>query len=132
MVEYDRKSGNFEVTDLGRIASTYGITHRTIATYNELLNPTMSEIELCRLLSLSDEFKSIPVRQDEKEELAKLLDRVKIPIKGGWEDPSAKINVLLQAHISQLKPKSPFSLTSDMNTITKVRLSSTISLHFSF
>ena len=39
----------------------------------------------------------------EKQELAKLLERVPIPVKEGIEDPVAKINVLLQAYISQLK-----------------------------
>ncbi|KAK8609364.1 hypothetical protein V6N13_061813 [Hibiscus sabdariffa] len=63
----------------------------------------MGDIELCRLFSLSEEFKYVTVRQDEKMELAKLLDRVPIPITESLEEPSAKINVLLQAYISQLK-----------------------------
>ncbi|KAJ9550083.1 hypothetical protein OSB04_022626 [Centaurea solstitialis] len=118
LVKYDRKSGYFQVTDLGRIASYYYITHGTIATYNEHLKPTMSDIELCRLFSLSEEFKYVSVRQDEKMELAKLLDRVPIPIKESLEEPSAKINVLLQAYISQLKLEG-LSLTSDMVFITQ-------------
>jgi pre-mRNA-splicing helicase BRR2 len=32
-----------------------------------------------------------------------LLERVPIPVKEGVEEPAAKINVLLQAYISQLK-----------------------------
>jgi pre-mRNA-splicing helicase BRR2 len=36
-------------------------------------------------------------------ELAKLLERVPIPVKESVEEPAAKINVLLQAYISQLK-----------------------------
>ena len=36
----------------------------------------------------------------EKMGLAKLLDYVPIPIKESLEEPSAKINVLLQAYIS--------------------------------
>ncbi|CAM9002212.1 unnamed protein product [Rhodiola kirilowii] len=118
LVKYDRKSGYFQVTDLGRIASYYYITHGTIATYNEHLKPTMGDIELCRLFSLSEEFKYVTVRQDEKMELAKLLDRVPIPIKESLEEPSAKINVLLQAYISQLKLEG-LSLTSDMVYITQ-------------
>ncbi|PSR99459.1 DExH-box ATP-dependent RNA helicase [Actinidia chinensis var. chinensis] len=118
LVKYDRKSGYFQVTDLGRIASYYYITHGTISTYNEHLKPTMGDIELCRLFSLSDEFKYVTVRQDEKMELAKLLDRVPIPIKESLEEPSAKINVLLQAYISQLKLEG-LSLTSDMVFITQ-------------
>ncbi|CAH2036677.1 unnamed protein product [Thlaspi arvense] len=118
LVKYDRKSGYFQVTDLGRIASYYYITHGTIATYNEHLKPTMGDIDLYRLFSLSEEFKYVTVRQDEKMELAKLLDRVPIPIKETLEEPSAKINVLLQAYISQLKLEG-LSLTSDMVYITQ-------------
>ena len=36
-------------------------------------------------------------------ELAKLLERVPIPIKESVDEPAAKINVLLQAYISNLK-----------------------------
>uniref|UniRef100_A0A803P6U2 RNA helicase n=1 Tax=Cannabis sativa TaxID=3483 RepID=A0A803P6U2_CANSA len=118
LIKYDRKSGYFQVTDLGRIASYYYITHGTIAAYNEHLKPTMGDTELCRLFSLSEEFKYVSVRQDEKMELAKLLDRVPIPVKESLEEPSAKINVLLQAYISQLKLEG-LSLTSDMVYITQ-------------
>nr|XP_023887210.1 DExH-box ATP-dependent RNA helicase DExH12-like [Quercus suber]XP_023887211.1 DExH-box ATP-dependent RNA helicase DExH12-like [Quercus suber]XP_023887212.1 DExH-box ATP-dependent RNA helicase DExH12-like [Quercus suber]XP_023887213.1 DExH-box ATP-dependent RNA helicase DExH12-like [Quercus suber] len=118
LVKYDRKSGYFQVTDLGCIASYFYITHGTISTYNEHLKPTMGDIELCRLFSLSEEFKYVTVRQDEKMELAKLLDRVPIPIKESLEEPSAKINVLLQAYISQLRLEG-LSLTSDMVFITQ-------------
>ncbi|KAJ3695012.1 hypothetical protein LUZ60_000389 [Juncus effusus] len=113
LIKYDRKSGYFQSTDLGRISSYYYITHGTISTYNEYLKPTMSDIELCRLFSLSEEFKYVSVRQDEKMELAKLLDRVPIPVKESLEEPSAKINVLLQAYISRLRLEG-LSLTSDM------------------
>ncbi|KQJ92834.1 DExH-box ATP-dependent RNA helicase DExH12 [Brachypodium distachyon] len=113
LIKYDRKTGYFQVTDLGRIASYYYISHGTISTYNEYLKPTMGDIELCRLFSLSEEFKYVSVRQDEKMELAKLLDRVPIPVKESLEEPSAKINVLLQAYISRLKLEG-LSLGSDM------------------
>ncbi|KAF3629041.1 U5 small nuclear ribonucleoprotein kDa helicase [Capsicum annuum] len=98
--------------------SCYYITHGTISTYNEHLKPTMGDIEFCRLFSLSEEFKCVTVRQDERIELAKLLDRVPIPIKESLEEPSAKINVLLQAYISQLKLEG-LSLAADMVYITQ-------------
>jgi len=88
------------VTDLGRIASYYYIAHGFISTYNEHLKPTMGDIELCQLFLFNEEFKYVRVRQDEKMGLAKLLDYVPIPIKESLEEPSAKINVLLQAYIS--------------------------------
>ena len=56
--------------------------------------------------------------QEEKLELMKLLERVPIPIKESIEEPSAKVNVLLQAYISQLKLEG-FALVSDMVFITQ-------------
>ncbi|KAL5573694.1 hypothetical protein UlMin_023291 [Ulmus minor] len=121
LIKYDRKSGYFQVTDLGRIASYYYITHGTISTYNEHLKPTMGDTELCRLFSLSEEFKYVTMQKDEKMELAKLLDCVPIPIKESLEEPSAKINVLLHAYISQLMLKG-LSLTYDLVYITQIFL----------
>ncbi|WAR22369.1 U520-like protein [Mya arenaria] len=118
LIKYDKKSGHFQVTELGRIASHYYLTHETIATYNQLLKPTLSEIELFRVFSLSSEFKYIAVREEEKLELLKLLERVPIPIKESIEEPSAKVNVLLQAYISQLKLEG-FALMSDMVYVTQ-------------
>ncbi|KAI8036698.1 hypothetical protein M5D96_010499 [Drosophila gunungcola] len=102
LVKYDRKTGHFQVTDLGRIASHYYLTHETMLTYNQLLKQTLSEIEL----------------EEEKLELQKLMERVPIPIKESIEEHSAKVNVLLQAYISQLKLEG-FALMSDMVFITQ-------------
>ncbi|KDR19736.1 putative U5 small nuclear ribonucleoprotein 200 kDa helicase [Zootermopsis nevadensis] len=118
LVKYDRKTGHFQVTELGRISSHYYCTHDTMATYNQLLKPTLSEIELFRVFSLSGEFRNITVREEEKLELQKLMDRVPIPIKESIEEPSAKVNVLLQAYISQLKLEG-FALMSDMVYVTQ-------------
>lgn len=52
-----------QVTELGRIASHYYCTFETIATYNQLLKPTLSEIELFRVFTLSGEFRQIAVRE---------------------------------------------------------------------
>lgn len=113
LIRYDRKSGAFQSTALGRVASHYYVSHTTMATYNEYLKPTLGDIELFRLFSLSGEFKNIVVRSEEKEELRKLLERVPIPVKESMEEPSAKVNVLLQAYISNLKLEG-FALTADM------------------
>ena len=118
LIRYDRKTGNFQATEYGRIASHYYCTHDTIAMYNQLLKPTLSEIDLFRIFSLSSEFRHITVREEEKVELQKLLERVPIPVKESIDEPSAKINVLLQAYISQLKLDG-FALMSDMVYITQ-------------
>jgi hypothetical protein len=54
---YDRRTGNLQATDLGRIASHYYVTHTTLAAFNDHLKPTMTDIELLRLFALADEFK---------------------------------------------------------------------------
>ncbi|XP_063432226.1 U5 small nuclear ribonucleoprotein 200 kDa helicase-like [Mytilus trossulus] len=118
LIKYDKKTGQFLSTELGRIASHYYLTNETVSTYNQLLKPTLSEIELFRVFSLSSEFKYIAVREEEKLELLKLLERVPIPIKESIEESSAKVNVLLQAYISQLKLEG-FALMSDMVFITQ-------------
>ena len=80
-IRYDRRSGALQGTDLGRIASTYYVSHGTLMAFNQHLKPTMGDIELCRLFSLAEEFKYISVREEEKMELAKLAERVPIPVK---------------------------------------------------
>ncbi|KAJ1655811.1 Pre-mRNA-splicing helicase BRR2 [Dispira simplex] len=118
LIKYDKRTGRFQVTDLGRISSHYYITHTSMATYDRYMRPTMSQIELFRLFAHSEEFKFIPVREEEKLELAKLLERVPIPVKETIDEPIAKINVLLQAYISQLKLEG-FALVSDMVYVTQ-------------
>ena len=113
LARYDRRTGVFQPTALGRVASHYYVVHSTIATFNEFLKPTLSDIELFRLFSLAAEFRNIVVRQEEKEELRKLADKVPIPIKESLEEPSAKVNVLLQAYVSNLRLEG-FALAADM------------------
>jgi pre-mRNA-splicing helicase BRR2 len=100
------------------VAAHYYVTHRSMATYNEHLKPSMSDIELLRLFSLSAEFRYMSVRQEERVELAKLLLRVPVPVKEGVDEHTAKVNVLLQAHISRL-PLEHSALVADMVYVTQ-------------
>ncbi|RNA15787.1 U5 small nuclear ribonucleo helicase -like protein [Brachionus plicatilis] len=118
LVRYERKTGMFQSTELGRIASHYYCTNESMQVYNVLLKATLSEIELFRVFSLSSEFKHLSVREEEKLELSKLLERVPVPIKDSIDESSAKCNVLLQAYISQLKLDG-YALMSDMVFITQ-------------
>ena len=118
LIKYDEKSGKVQATELGRIASHYYITHRSMDTYNTLIQPSISTIDLFRVFSLSSEFKYIPVRRDEKLELAKLLAKVPIPVKESIEEPHCKINVLLQAYISRLSLNG-LALMADMVYVTQ-------------
>jgi len=116
LIRYDRRSGSLQATPLGRVSSHYYISHESMAVYNQHLKPTMTDIELLRLFSLSGEFKHITVREEEKLELHKLANRVPIPVKESMDEPSAKVNVLLQAYISRLTLEG-FALTADMTFI---------------
>lgn len=55
----------------------------------------MNTIDLFRLFALSKEFQYIPIRENEKLELIKFVERVPIPVKGSLDEPSTKINILL-------------------------------------
>ncbi|KAG5352316.1 hypothetical protein C0989_002851 [Termitomyces sp. Mn162] len=113
LVKYERATGRFQSLELGRIASHYYVGYESMRVYNGHLRPTMGVLELCRVFALSAEFRLLPVRQEEKMELAKLIERVPIPVKESVEEPAAKINVLLQAYISRLKLDG-FVLLADM------------------
>ncbi|OLL21933.1 Pre-mRNA-splicing factor brr2 [Neolecta irregularis DAH-3] len=135
LLVYNEKTGRFQSTELGRIAAHYYINHDSMLAYAKSFRPKrigrgpedphvpqevpfMSFIELFRIFSESAEFKYIPVREDEKMELAKLIERVPIPVEKGVDDPKAKINVLLQAYISRLKLEG-FALVADMVYVTQ-------------
>lgn len=61
LLKYERSSGRFQSTELGRIASYYYVTYSSMMTYNQHLRPTMSTLELFRVFALSNEFKLLPV-----------------------------------------------------------------------
>ncbi|GAK66043.1 sec63-domain-containing protein [Moesziomyces antarcticus] len=118
LLRYERRSGNFVSNELGRIASHYYITHDSMATYHQQIKPQLGLIELFRVFALSNEFRHQVVRQDEKLEVAKLLERVPVPVKESADDPIAKVNVLLQSWISQLRLDG-YVLAADMVYITQ-------------
>lgn len=72
LINYDRQSGSFQITDIGRVAALYYVTYKSMSTYNEHLRPSMSDIELFRLFCMSSEFKHMSVRAEEKLELEKV------------------------------------------------------------
>ncbi|KAJ3372967.1 DEIH-box ATPase [Allomyces arbusculus] len=118
LVKYDRRTGKVVSTELGRIAAHYYISYPSMALYHQQLRPQSTLIDVFRVFSLSHEFKYIPVREEEKLELQKLNERIPIPIKESPDEPTAKVNILLQAHISQLKLEG-FSLMADMVHVTQ-------------
>lgn len=118
LIKYEKKTGVFQVSFLGKIASHYYIKYPSIATYNENIKANMSIIDLFKVFSLSNEFKYIPIREEEKLELQKIVEKVPLPIKGSYDDASTKINVLLQAFISRIKLDG-FAINADMVYVTQ-------------
>jgi len=66
LIRYDRRSGVFQTNELGRIASGFYVSHTSMGTYNQQLKSATGYIELFRIFSLSEEFKNVPVRAEEK------------------------------------------------------------------
>jgi len=103
---------------IGKVASHYYIKHNSMSVYNENLKPYMNIIDVLRLFALSKEFQFIPIRENEKIEIQKLIDKVPIPVKGSLDETATKINILLQANISRFKLEG-YDLNSDMVYVTQ-------------
>ncbi|KAK7061615.1 putative helicase mug81 [Favolaschia claudopus] len=136
MIIFDRSSGDFTITDLGRIAAKYYIRYASIEIFNKEFRQKMSEADVLGMLSMSTEFDQIQVRESELKELKLLLDVVPCDVKGvtniseaqgtnkpprdNSKDPvndfevssQGKVNILLQAVISR-QPVEDFALVSD-------------------
>ncbi|CAI1964349.1 hypothetical protein SEUBUCD650_0E02620 [Saccharomyces eubayanus] len=113
LVLYDAENDIIEATDLGSIASAFYINHTSMNIYNTELDEYTTQIDLFRIFAMSEEFKYISVRYEEKKELKQLLERTPIPIREDINNHLAKVNVLLQSYFSQLKFEG-FALNSDM------------------
>jgi len=113
LIKYDYQNDIVIPTDLGKVASFFYISYQSVKEYDKKLNPYMSEIGLFQVFAGSEEFKYLHVRDEEKDELKKLMDNAPIPINEPPEDSLAKVNVLLQAYISRLSLDG-FALTADM------------------
>jgi pre-mRNA-splicing helicase BRR2 len=113
MVKYDKVSGSLSSTAIGKIAAFFYINHESMQVYCDNLKPHMNMIDIFRLFSLSKEFAFIPIRENEKLELQKFIEKVPIPIKGTLDEPSTKVNILLQSYISRFKLEG-YDINSDM------------------
>lgn len=113
MMRFDEKSGNFYVTDLGRVASHFYIQYTSVETYNNMLKRHMNESELINLVAHSSEFENIMVREEEQQELENLRHSVcPLDVRGGSEDKIGKIIILIQVYISRAGLDG-FSLIAD-------------------
>ncbi|OQR84785.1 hypothetical protein ACHHYP_12807 [Achlya hypogyna] len=119
MIRFDQSRGEFALTNLGRVASHYYITHGTIETFNDLLARDMDDATVLNVICSSTEFEQVKVRDDELAELDKMKRTCKIPVKGD-NTSSGKANILLQAYISNASQRlASFTLISDTNYVAQ-------------
>lgn len=119
MIKFDPDLGTLVPTDLGRIASKYYIRNASIEIFNKMFRPRMSEADVLALLSSSVEFNQISVRENEVEELTKLIENVApCQVTGGTDTSAGKVNVLLQSYISKAYIDD-FALVSDSGYVSQ-------------
>lgn len=76
MIQYDDTIGTLVSNELGQIASRYYLRSASVAVFNSLFRPTMTEADLLGLLAKSTEFQQVAVRDSEAEELKMLIENV--------------------------------------------------------
>uniref|UniRef100_A0A2Z5TZE8 U5 small nuclear ribonucleoprotein 200 kDa helicase n=1 Tax=Reticulitermes speratus TaxID=60591 RepID=A0A2Z5TZE8_9NEOP len=119
MVRFEPRTGDLNVTDLGRTASHFYIKYATVEVFNDHMEDVMTECDILSMMSLSQEFEQLKVRDDELEELDCLTSLYcRVGVKGGSENVYGKVNILLQTFLSHGQVNS-FSLMSDQAYVTQ-------------
>lgn len=119
MIRYNERTGDLNITDLGRTASHFYIKYDTVEVFNEMLQPVMNEAQVLDMMANAHEFQQLKVRDDEMDELDDLnRESCQVPVKGGSENLNGKVNILMQTYLSRGFVKS-FSLISDLSYINQ-------------
>ncbi|RKP15069.1 Sec63 Brl domain-containing protein [Piptocephalis cylindrospora] len=119
MIQYDRRSGRIRPTDLGRIGAQYYCSPGTMARFARMgLGGDIGWMELLRTFAGADEFLGLGIRPEEKMEVARLTERVPIPIREALAQGSVKVNILLQAYIGRL-PLEGSALAADRSYVVQ-------------
>lgn len=63
MLRFDRRSGNLAVTDLGRAASHFYISHESVFRFNGVMMPTLTEAAALNTICLASEFDQVKVEK---------------------------------------------------------------------
>lgn len=117
-MRYDAKSGALHMTELGRIASHFYISHSSINTINDNLKSVMTIQEVFLLIAECSEFESLKVRDEEMPDLEKLREnacRVPLSAKEGGNKAAlgnreSKVQVLIQVcTVHPLQPHQTFA-----------------------
>jgi len=126
MLRFNFDTHNMNTTDTGIVASHYYVKYASLELYNELVHPAMSEADCFDVVSRSSEFENVQAREEENQELLKLLTNA-CPIKiktqiiegeGVIIDQIAKVNILLQSYISRADIDG-FALVADSHHVVQ-------------
>ncbi|ODV57948.1 RNA helicase, partial [Ascoidea rubescens DSM 1968] len=119
MIVFDEKSGSFISKDLGRVASDFYLLNDSIEIFNQMLNPNATEADVLSMITMSSEFDNIKFREEEANELTKLLEKdVYCQIASTPDSSQSKTNILLQAFISKASIQDS-ALISDCNYVSQ-------------
>ena len=106
------------------IAAYYNINYRTIEFFSKTLKVKTKIKSLLDIFSSAAEFEHIPICYHEKQVLKQLSQRLpsRIYPKSKYNNPNAKTNVLIQAHLSRLPLSAELQKDTNEILITAVRL----------
>ena len=99
----DEDGGRVEPTSLGRIASYYYLSYRTLELFRDRLHHDTSLEELLSTLSDAHEYSELPVRHNEDLLNAELAKSCLFPVNPySYDSSHTKAHLLFQAHFSRL------------------------------
>eukprot|EP00743_Colponemidia_sp_Colp-15_P009223 GILK01010071.1.p1 GENE.GILK01010071.1~~GILK01010071.1.p1 ORF type:complete len:1391 (-),score=337.99 GILK01010071.1:97-4269(-) len=88
---------------LGRIASFYYLSHRTVKIFSDRIRPELSWNDLLCIISGAAEFDELPVRHNEDQINAELATMVPLSVDMRTvDDPHTKAHLLFQAHFHRI------------------------------
>ncbi|KAJ2112563.1 Pre-mRNA-splicing helicase BRR2 [Coemansia sp. RSA 922] len=113
LVRYERRGGEVLVTEAGRVAAHFYVGHRSVAAWRTELRAESGPMDVLQAFAHSDEFIQLAVRADERVEVARLAERVPVPVRDSADSPAAKAAVLVQAYVARLNLPG-FALAADL------------------
>lgn len=101
-IEIDDETGAVEALHLGRIASFYYLSHKTMKIFSTTLHRGMGQCDIIRALCNAAEYEELPVRHNEDNLNAEMLPLLRFPPPTHLVDkPSCKAEILIQAHLGR-------------------------------
>lgn len=102
-IELDDENQLLYPLSLGRIASYYYLSYKTITIFSKELKHDMTIIECLRALCNAQEYAELPVRHNEDGINEELSKRCRYPgASGTFDSPNTKAFLLFQSHFSRL------------------------------